>query len=80
MITLEEFFSGEECERLINLGSIDGYQRSKGSDYMHTGGGVDKKFDDGRTRSHAWCARDECSKHPATVSVSERIVRLTGIP
>jgi prolyl 4-hydroxylase len=79
IVVLENFVTDEECDRLIELGAIEGYQRSSGVGRMKPDGTVEEDVNDGRTSLNAWC-QDSCSGDPLAKTVIDRIANLTGIP
>jgi prolyl 4-hydroxylase len=79
IVVLENFVTDEECDRLIELGAIEGYKRSTGVGTLKPDGTIAEEVNDGRTSLNAWC-QDNCDSDPLTRSVMGRIVNLTGIP
>ena len=73
VITLEDFLSPEECQRLIAIGEAQGYAVSK------TFQEKEVTATQRRTSEGTWC-RNECSKDPVARSVMDTIANLTGIP
>jgi prolyl 4-hydroxylase len=81
VVTLDNFLSPAECDRLIALGHVQGFERSMGVD-------MDQRRFDGtmipttvkkRTSTTAWCLK-ECSADPVVAKIRQRMVDLTGIP
>lgn len=87
LITLDNFLSNAECDRLIQLGHGIGYERSSGASISTAGGNKPLVFDGSykafenqtRTSTTAWC-KDECHQDPVADAVQNRIELLTGIP
>jgi prolyl 4-hydroxylase len=79
VITLDDFLSPAECERLIQLGHDIGYERSEDVGARKFDGTHEPLINPDRTSTTAWCL-DECFEDPVTVAVRERIQELTGIP
>ena len=71
IITLDNFLSDEECDRLIELGAKQGYDRST----------LESEEDDVeyRTSTNSWCM-DDCYKDPIAQLVTEKITNTTGVP
>mmetsp|Transcript_17716 Transcript_17716/g.35351 ORF Transcript_17716/g.35351 Transcript_17716/m.35351 type:complete len:539 (-) Transcript_17716:504-2120(-) len=72
IVTLDGFLTDEECDRLKQLGSLEGYARSELED-------ADAEDDTYRTSTNSWC-QNECSEDPVAQKVIEKISNLTGIP
>jgi prolyl 4-hydroxylase len=79
VITIDNFLTDEECERLIELGHLKGYERSADVGKMNWDGTFEDSINDGRTSTNAWCEED-CQSDAKTKSVLEKIENLTGIP
>ena len=71
IITLENFLTDEECDRLIALGTEQGYDRSTLEN--------EKDDEEYRTSTNSWCM-DECYTDPIAQRVTEKIANTTGIP
>lgn len=78
VVTLENFLSVEECDRLIQLGHDKGYERSADTGKRNFDGTYEKLVNDGRTSSNTFCM-EECETDPATKNVTARMESLTGI-
>jgi prolyl 4-hydroxylase len=78
VITLDDFLSPAECERLIQLGHNIGYERSEDVGAQKFDGTYEALINSDRTSTTAWCIA-ECFEDPVTVAVRERIEELTGI-
>ena len=83
VVTLDNFLSDEECDRLIQLGSKRGYERStleEEKDYDEEQLAKERDSDDAyRTSTNTWC-KDECYTDKVTQRVIRRMVNATGIP
>jgi prolyl 4-hydroxylase len=80
VITLDDFVTKDECTKMIELGRIEGYERSEDlSDEMNVDGSFDGKLSEDRTSTNAWCT-DDCFEDTATKGILERIERLLHIP
>lgn len=79
VITIENFIKEDECEKLIELGAVEGYERSEDVGEQKFDGTYDSVQSKFRTSTNAWCL-DECYKDPIAQAVASRIERLTGIP
>ncbi len=74
IITLDDFLTSEECDRLVELGAESGYTRST----------LENEEDDEgemayRTSTNAWCM-DDCYNDPIAQKVIQKIENTTGIP
>jgi prolyl 4-hydroxylase len=79
VITLDDFLSPAECERLIQMGHDIEYTQSEDVGAKLFDGTYAPMVSKGRTSTTAWCV-DDCFKDSVTVAVRERIEELTGIP
>lgn len=77
VVTLENFLSSEECDHLIRLGNLAGYDRSSLEDEDDEEEGDEEAY---RTSVNSWCAEDDCYHDSVVTDVRERIRNLTGIP
>ena len=81
IVTIDDFLSPEECERMIQLGHNQGYVRSTTvGPVRHLDGTIDVNVLSHRTSSTAWCNQTECLDDPLAKGVVKRIENLTGIP
>eukprot|EP00980_Cylindrotheca_fusiformis_P010143 scaffold2253_cov119-Cylindrotheca_fusiformis.AAC.18 len=78
VITMEDFVSDAEAERLIELGSNLGYERSKGMKKFDADGTPEHIVSDARTSSHTWCHHN-CFEDTIVRRVVERLSNVTGI-
>ena len=79
VLTMENFLSDEEADRLIEMGSIEGYERSSDVGDMMPDGTSDSVISSSRTSWNAWCS-NECLEDEMVKAVNGRISNLTGIP
>lgn len=79
VIMIDNFLSEVECQTLIELGAVEGYERSKDVGAKKFDGTYDSHLSTGRTSSNAWCT-EACFNHTMTKSVLEKIETLTGVP
>jgi prolyl 4-hydroxylase len=79
VITLDDFLSPEECDRLIALGHERGYKRSEDVGKQLFDGTFEPYLNPSRTSTTAWCV-DDCYEDPVAVAVQGRVEELTGIP
>jgi len=79
VITLDNFLSDDECDRLIQLGHDKGYERSADTGAKKFDGTHEKFINNGRTSTNTFCIGD-CEKDPVTQRVTRRIGHLTGVP
>ncbi|KAG7371419.1 2-oxyglutarate/Fe(II) oxygenase [Nitzschia inconspicua] len=73
ILVIDNFLSVEEMERLIELGKIEGYQRS----ILQKADAEEKSY---RTSRNSWCFHDGCGQDPMAKTVLQRIYDLTEIP
>jgi len=78
VITIDNFVSEAECERLKYLGAIEGYKRSTDVGDVNFDGTTKSIESMRRTSYNAWCEH-ECADDPITQSVLSNIANLTGI-
>ena len=78
VLTIDQFLSIDECERLIELGYTRGYERSADVGKMNFDGTFEEFVNDGRTSTNAWCI-DDCQTDPTTKNVLQKIENLTGV-
>jgi len=80
-IVLDNFTTPEECEKLIDLGHEEGYERSK--DVGRTqkfDGSFDAVQSTGRTSENAWCSeRNGCRDDPVVQRVMNRMGKILDI-
>lgn len=79
VVTLENFLSDEECDRLIHLGGQMGYEISKDVGPQKFDGSFEGYANERRTSTNAWC-KDECFNDTLTQAVLQRIENVTGVP
>ena len=79
VLTLENFVTDEEAERLIQLGADAGYERSSDVGEVKFDGTFDSEVNDGRTSLNAWC-QNACYNDTAAKQVMARIEEVTNIP
>ena len=78
VITMENVVLPEEAERLIELGGIEGYERSHEVGKVQADGTYEKEKNSRRTSTNAWC-QNECYRDPLAQRVVHRLSALTGI-
>ncbi|MGK3749828.1 MAG: prolyl 4-hydroxylase [Bacillariaceae sp.] len=79
VITMDNFVNDEEADRLIELGSIEGYVRSTDVGPMKPDGSTEEIVSTGRTSTNAWCSND-CIKDEFVKAVTGRISNMTQFP
>jgi len=79
VITLDDFLSPAECDRLIELGHEIGYERSQGQGKKLFDGSYESFENPTRTSTTAWCT-DDCHEDLVPVAIQQRIANLTRIP
>jgi hypothetical protein len=73
IITIDNFLSISEMERLIELGALEGYRHSKLYE-------PELGKEDYRTSTNSWCSQDSCAQDPVAKDVLQRIYEMTKIP
>ncbi|KAL9187261.1 hypothetical protein ACHAXT_001364 [Thalassiosira profunda] len=79
LITLEDFVSADEAQRLIDLGGEEGYERSTDVGSLQDDGSYTKDVHSTRTSSNAWCLA-KCMSDPIARNVVSHIEQMTQIP
>lgn len=79
VVTFDDFLTPEECDLLIRMGNVEGYERSTDVGKRMFDGSYDKHLSDSRTSQNSWC-REECYENPLGKQVFSKIEKLTGIP
>jgi prolyl 4-hydroxylase len=79
LVTLENFVTEEEAQRLIELGGVEGYGASTAVGDIQDDGTVELYETDYRTSTNAWC-HEECAEDPLATRVSERMGEVVGVP
>ena len=78
IVILDDFLSVEECETLIELGSIMGYKRSEDVGARKPDGTYAGTVSEGRTSTNAWC-QDACHTNDTVQNVLHRMEDIVGI-
>ena len=78
VITMENVVSELEANSLIELGAIEGYERSSDVGDLKADGTFDSHVNSGRTSFNAWCLND-CYKNETALAVVNRLSQITGI-
>ena len=79
IVVLENVVTQEEADRLIELGAIEGYQRSSDVGKKKFDGSFEKLVSEARTSTNAWC-QNECANDTIAQRVVQRITNITNIP
>jgi prolyl 4-hydroxylase len=79
VIVFDNFLTFEECDRLIELGAIEGYDVSTDVGRENFDGKYASTVNSGRTSTNAWC-KTKCYDDVVAKRVSARIENVTGIP
>ena len=74
VVTLDNFLTDVECDRLVQLGSKNGYERSATLNPRQRDS--ENAY---RTSTNTWC-EDECTEDAVTQRVMEKLTNATGIP
>lgn len=79
IVTIDNFFSPEEANRMIELGKTQGYKNSPGFGGINEDGTVIDIISDTRTSHQTWC-HGECVNDETAQQLMSRISNLTSIP
>lgn len=79
MILFDNITTAEEADRLVELGAVEGYERSRDVSDITSDGPIEASVSPTRTSTNAWCL-DECAEDPLARAVVDRMATLTGIP
>jgi prolyl 4-hydroxylase len=79
VVTLDNFVTDEEADRLIQLGAEEGYERSSDVGKMKFDGSFENNVNNGRTSQNAWC-QNSCYNDTAAQQVVGKIGEITNIP
>lgn len=81
LVSIDNFLTDEECERLIELGGVMGYKRSTkySDDETNLDGTAKFVTEDSRTSYNAWCY-EGCDDDPIVRGVINRMEKMTGVP
>jgi len=79
MIMFENAMSGKEADRMIELGGVEGYERSGDVGDELPDGTYDTHYGSGRTSYNAWC-NGECVQDPIAQGLMARVENITGVP
>lgn len=80
ILTLDNFLTDDECDRLVELGATSGYYKSLIENEDEDEEDEEEEEEDAyRTSTNAWC-QDECYKDPIAQRVIQKIENTTGIP
>jgi prolyl 4-hydroxylase len=79
VVVLDKFLTYDECDRLIELGAIEGYKESADVGKKNFDGTYEKSVNSGRTSTNAWC-NSVCHEDEVARRVNDKISNLTGIP
>lgn len=78
VITLDNFLTDEECDRLVELGHEAKYEQSLDVGEENFDGSFDGKKSQRRTSKNAWCSKT-CRSDKVTQRILERIAQVTGV-
>jgi len=78
VITMENVISDEEAAHLIELGGMQGYERSYGVGQLKASGTYINNIIPGRTSTNAWC-KEDCYRNETSSTVANRLSQITGI-
>jgi prolyl 4-hydroxylase len=79
VLVLDNFLTPTEAQTLIALGATVGYERSTDVGDVEVDGSFERVVSKGRTSTNAWCSSEDCSQHPTSIAVYQRIENLTKI-
>jgi len=76
VVVLENFVSSEEADRLVEIGKVQGYERSANVGKEKPDGTKTHHVDESRTSHNTWC-KEGCFDDPLVSPVVERIANTT---
>lgn len=79
VVTLDNFLTRAECQRLIDLGAAEGYERSSGMVVQANGSLLSDFVTQDRTSRNAWCDSRACRTDPTVRAIHHRMANLTRI-
>jgi 2OG-Fe(II) oxygenase superfamily/ShK domain-like len=79
VVVLDDFLSASECQALIELGAVQGYELSMDVGERNFDGSYQAAQSDQRTSTNAWCT-DTCWQHDVTQTVHGYMEHVTGVP
>jgi prolyl 4-hydroxylase len=79
LILFDNFLTDEESDRLIEVGGLEGYQRSSDVGTLKYDGTYENYVNNGRTSENAWC-QHACYNDTLVQGVIDRITKKTIIP
>lgn len=79
VITMDNFVTEQEAARLIEMGAVEGYERSTDVGSLNVDGSIQDKVSTGRTSTNAWCS-NECINDDLVQQVTYRISNMTQFP
>ena len=79
VVVLEKLLTEEECDRMIELGAVEGYKESADVGKKNFDGTYEKSVNSGRTSTNAWC-NGNCMEDEVSKRVTGKIENITGIP
>jgi len=89
VISISNFLTDEECEYLIHVGEVLGYERSSETSTLRDGSAEEDHVSDTRTSTNAWCNDDipehsawtaPCKDQPVVKQVKEKMALFTTVP
>jgi len=78
VVSLDNFLSDEECERLIEIGKDQGYEQSTETSTNRDGSEDKEKVSTRRTSTNTFC--ETCEEDPIARRTLEKIATITGFP
>jgi prolyl 4-hydroxylase len=79
VITLDNLLSEKECDKLIELGAVLGYEQSLDVGEEKFDGTFGEHLSKDRTSTNAWCT-EQCYNDTVTQQVVQRFENISGIP
>lgn len=78
VVSLSNFLSEEEADRLVNIGKQQGYERSADVGKEKPDGTHESLVSESRTSHNTWCQEPSCYEDPLVAPVVNRIANITG--
>jgi len=79
MVMLDKAMTSDEADRMVELGGLQGYERSSDVGEERADGTYTANVNSGRTSTNAWCNKD-CADDPVAERLMARVENITGIP
>jgi prolyl 4-hydroxylase len=79
MVVFDSAVTEQEADRLVEMGGMEGYERSLDVTETFADGSLKQEVSAGRTSTNAWCT-GPCAEDASAQAVADRMETITGIP